>query len=239
MKKLLFSLSFIVSFSLVTSISYASVDVKNKKTAVQENEESFFKPNFIKADDLLKKVQRNEKIILIDVRGKVAYDEAHIKGAIMRELPITPESVKDIPKNAEVVTYCGCPHHLSGIAAEQMTNMGYRNVKVLDEGFNFWKDHKYPLSKNAGDTTEIIVSGTLLKDKKPVSGVNIYLKHEATGQLEATRTEKNGNYKMTFHIYKYKPKDKFKFYLDSALKKPIQDFSTDKKENKNIVVNIK
>lgn len=205
---------------------------------IEENEESTYKPNFIKAADLLKKMQRKENVVLIDVRGKVAYDEAHIKGALLKDLPITAETSKGIPKDAHIVTYCGCPHHLSSIGAEQLTNLGFKDVHVLDEGYVFWKDNKYPLSKDPSDTKEISISGVLLKNKKPFSNVDIFLKHESTGQMEATRTAKDGSYKMIFHIYKYKDKDKFKFYVKD-LKKPIQDFSTAKKDTTNVIVNVK
>ena len=203
--------------------------------------ESNFKPNFIKADNLLKELEGKHNIYIFDVRGQIAYDESHIKGSLSKPIPISAPMVTDIPKNAKIITYCGCPHHLSSIAAEQLTKIGYKDVHVLDEGFWYWKDHKYPLDSNKSATSkvsEVNVSGLLLKDKQPIVNKDIYLKHMKTGQLEATRTDAKGFYKMSSHIYEYKNNDEFKFYVGD-LSTPVQDFSTDKKENDNIIVSVK
>jgi rhodanese-related sulfurtransferase len=201
--------------------------------------DSNFKPNFIKADYLNTILDKHEKLYLFDVRGDLSYNELHIKGALSKPIPITPALVMGIPKDAKIVTYCGCPHHLSSIGAEQLTKLGYTDVHVLDEGFWYWKDKNYPMAKGKDaknvKLSELNISGNLMKDAQPVSGKDIYIKHMKTGQLEATRTDKNGFYDMKFHIYDYESKDDFKFYVDD-LKNPIQDFKTDKADNKNIIV---
>lgn len=227
------------------SSNQQSTNVVQSPTPVQQAQdpemhgESNFKPNFIKADYLHQILDKHEKLYLFDVRGDASYNESHIKGALSKPIPITPALVMGVPKDAKIVTYCGCPHHLSSIAAEQLTKMGYKDVHVLDEGFWYWKDHKYPLTQGKGATnakiSELNISGNLMKGAQPVSGKDIYIKHMKTGQLEATRTDKNGYYDMKFHIYNYKSKDDFKFYVDD-LKNPVQDFNTDKANNKNIIV---
>ena len=204
--------------------------------------ESGFKPKFIKAIDVLNKVSKKDKNLhLFDVRDKKSFDEGHIEGALNMPLPIVAENVKDIPKESEIVTYCGCPHHLSSIGAEHLTNLGYKDVKVLDEGFWFWKDHKYPMTVSdnvKSQISQLSFEGKLFKSDKPYSNVDIYLKHEKSGQLEAARTDKDGNYKIHFHIYDYKEKDNFKFYVET-LKNEVENFSSDKKDNKNIIIKMK
>ncbi len=201
--------------------------------------ESNYKPNFIKSEDLAKMLKKNENIYIFDVRGKISYDEGHIKGALDKGLPITPAMAMGIPKNAKIVTYCGCPHHLSSIGAEQLSQMGYTDIHVLDEGYWYWKDHNYPMAQVTNSkVTEMIVSGTLMKDNKPVVDKDIYIRHMKTGQLEATRTDAKGYYKMTSHIYNYTKNDEFKFFVEN-LTNPVQEFHTDKKDNENIIVNMK
>lgn len=230
------------SSNTAATTTNTATQVANKTTQDPEmNPETGFKPNFIKADDLLKRVNNKENIYIFDVRGQISYDESHIKGSLSKPIPITPALMMGIPKEAKIVTYCGCPHHLSSIAAEQITGMGYKDVHVLDEGFWYWKDHKYPLEETKGaksKVSQLTVSGVLMKDGQPVVGKDIYLKHMKTGQLEATKTDDKGAYKMTSHIYNYQSKDDFKFYVED-LTKPVQDFSTDKVDNPNIVVNMK
>lgn len=247
LKKLVLSVTFLSLFSL-SSISYAKEKIKLAEAPLLPTQSApnlggitgtGYQPSFIKAADLLKKMQKKEKVVIVDVRGKGSYDESHIQGAVLKELSITADAAKSIPKDALIVTYCGCPHHLSSIGAEQLTNLGYKNVKVLDEGFIYWKDHNMPLSKiSKSPITQMSVAGFLLKNKKPLANVDIYLRHDKTGQMEATRTNKDGSYKMNFHLYNYVEKDNFKFYV-TDLKKPIQNYSTNKKENKNVTVNIR
>jgi rhodanese-related sulfurtransferase len=215
-----------------TPLPTSIMNVSNKKPE--------FQPNFISADLLLKKMNAKELSYVFDVRNKEAYEESHIKGALNRPIPITPELVKDIPKDAHIVTYCGCPHHLSGIAAEQLTNMGYKDVHVLNEGFWYWKDHKMPIVEAPGSKStlsKISIEGTLTKENKPFANQDIYLKHELSGQLEATRTNADGGYKMDFHLYNYKKNDNFKFYVGD-LRKPVQDFSTSKTDTSGVIVKI-
>ena len=164
-------------------------DVKPQPSATPAAPVNEFKPNFIKATELFKMIEKKENVFVFDVRDTKSFDESHIKSAVSRPLPITADVVKDIPKDAHIVTYCGCPHHLSVIAAEQFTNLGFKSVRVLDEGFWVWKDNlKYPVEETPGTkkVSQISVQGILKKNDLPVVNTDIYMKHVKTGQLEAT-----------------------------------------------------
>lgn len=198
-------------------------------------------PNFISAKDLYNLMQKKEKVYIFDVRNKESYMESHITTSYSKPLPITTDMVTQFPKNSKIVTYCGCPHHLSTMGAEQLTNLGYKDVHVLNEGFWFWKDNKYPIEidpNSKSKISELSVEGLLLKNGQPVSKANIYIKHEKSGQLEATSTDSKGYYKMNLRLYNYKDNDQFKFYVED-LTKPVQDFSTNQKISQNVIVNIK
>ncbi|GIW21544.1 MAG: hypothetical protein KatS3mg068_0551 [Candidatus Sericytochromatia bacterium] len=246
-KFLFFSLLFIVSCSDTTAeekktnntkIASNVSPISSISSEVKQNQ---YKPKFIKADELLKKINNNENIYIFDVRNDLSYKEGHIKGAKSLPLPLTADMVKDIPKNSEIVTYCGCPHHLSSIAAEQLENLGYRNVRVLDEGYWYWKDKNYPLEVSQDFQSKIAylkISGKVLKDNKPLSNVDLYIKHNKSGQLEAVKTKNDGSYTIDFHIYNYNKNDLFNFYLGN-LSNPVQVFSTDKEINNNIDIIVK
>jgi len=248
-KLLIFSLLFTISCSDTTAeekkdknndnkISSSVSPVSSISSEIKQNE---YKPKFIKAAELLKKLNNNENVYIFDVRNDLSYQEGHIKGAKLLPIPITSDMVKDIPKNSEIVTYCGCPHHLSSIGAEQLENLGYRNVKVLDEGYWYWKDKNYPLEVSKeyqSKITHLKISGKVLKDNKPLSKVDLYMKHDRSGQLEAVKTKEDGSYTIEFHIYNYNKNDLFNFYL-SNLGNPVQVFSTDKEINNDVNVIVK
>jgi len=65
----------------------------------------------ISRDDLLNKIKRADKFQLVEVLPKVAYEHAHLPGAI--NLP--PDRIKDMSatllpdKTADIIVYCGGP----------------------------------------------------------------------------------------------------------------------------------
>lgn len=212
--------------------------IASMSSDIKQNE---YKAKFISAAELLNKIKNDKEIYIFDVRNDLSYEEGHIKGAKTLPLPITLDMVKHIPKNAEIVTYCGCPHHLSSIGAEQLENLGYRNVKVLNEGYWYWKDNKYPLEVSKeyqSKVSHLKISGKVLKDNKPLTKVDLYMKHVKTGQLEAVKTKDDGSYTIEFHIYNYASNDLFNFYLGN-LNNPIQVFATSKEINDNINIIVK
>jgi rhodanese-related sulfurtransferase len=64
--------------------------------------------NTISRDELKQKIDRKEKFLLVETLAKVAYEHAHLPGAI--NLPpdqlnaLAPKLLPD--KNAEIVVYC-------------------------------------------------------------------------------------------------------------------------------------
>ena len=236
--------------SKVSPKPVASVAVLNPKpsatykaqTQDPETNESGYKPHFMKASEVLKSMKTRKNLYIFDVRGKISYDEGHIKTSLSKPLPMDAKNLVNIPKDAHIITYCGCPHHLSSIAAEQLSKMGYKDVHVLDEGYWYWKDHKYPLEISASvlaKLTEMSVAGVLMKNGKPLGNTDIYMKHIKSGQLEAEKTDPNGKYKMNFHLYNYNKNDEFGFFVSNDLNKSVQKFKTDKKDSSGIIVNIK
>ena len=51
--------------------------------------------------------------------------------------------VKDLPRDAWLVCYCGCPHAESGNLANKLVARGFTKVTVIDEGLGYWSRKKY------------------------------------------------------------------------------------------------
>lgn len=98
---------------------------------------------------------RNDAAVFVDARGEAQYEQAHIEGAVSS--PVSdggdPGAVGQFPKDRRIVTYCGCPHHLSSIRALSLLYIGYDRVYALDEGFFAWKEKGYPLAGEDVDST--------------------------------------------------------------------------------------
>jgi rhodanese-related sulfurtransferase len=107
----------------------------------------------ITAEELKAKLNNNEAVTIIDVRGAEGYAASNttIKGAfhfktrrIKSRLKFAP--LKDLPKDREIVTYCACPADESSIsAAETLQEAGFTRVRVLKGGWNEWLKAKGPL----------------------------------------------------------------------------------------------
>lgn len=99
----------------------------------------------ISASDFLKRREQDGTSIILDVRDSAKFAEAHIDGAVnVQKLAIESEVAELIPQeNAEI--YCHCGGGTSGLrAAQTLTDLGYKNVHVIDGG---WRSLKALLEK--------------------------------------------------------------------------------------------
>jgi rhodanese-related sulfurtransferase len=96
----------------------------------------------------------------VDARGLDQYGRAHVYGSVVSpaQQGSTGGGIDGWPTDARIVTYCGCPHHLSSIRAAGLRKAGYSNIFALDEGFGAWSDAGYPMGGTAfmEDTTSRI-----------------------------------------------------------------------------------
>jgi rhodanese-related sulfurtransferase len=101
---------------------------------------------FITAEELKTKIAVNHPLTIIDVRSSEGYaaSSTTIKGALhvkLRKLKarLAFAPLKDLPKDREIVTYCACPKDQSSITAAQvLQTSGFKQVKVLQGGWNEW-----------------------------------------------------------------------------------------------------
>lgn len=102
--------------------------------------------NTITAEELKAKMARNEPVTIIDVRSSEGFANSAttVKGSIhfkLRKLKSRLRFVplRDLPRNAEIVTYCACPNDEASIAAAQILQAhGFTRVRVLQGGWHEW-----------------------------------------------------------------------------------------------------
>lgn len=103
---------------------------------------------FVSAAELKEKLSKGEPVMLIDLRsadiyaasdGKIA-GALHIKERRLRaRLSLPP--LRDLARDAEVVTYCACPNDEAAIrAAQTLSDAGFKRVRVLKGGWRGWLD---------------------------------------------------------------------------------------------------
>ena len=102
----------------------------------------------ITRDELKAKLDRKERVFLIDALPERYYLEQHLPGAI--NIPhdqidaLAPALLPD--PGAQIVVYCASgPCQNSGIAAHRLAQLGYTNVRDYHEGKKDWVEAGLPV----------------------------------------------------------------------------------------------
>jgi rhodanese-related sulfurtransferase len=105
----------------------------------------------ITADELLRKIEEDEEVVLVDALAPMVYAHSHLPGAIN----IPPSDVeplrlaKRIPdKRTEIVVYCAnreCDDSVK--TAEQLVSLGYAHVRHYAGGKDEWRERGLPLER--------------------------------------------------------------------------------------------
>jgi len=99
---------------------------------------------FVPVDDVAAALKAGKRMVIIDARPPSEWRRVHIPGAV--SIPYHDmQRLSEVPKDAWVVAYCGCPHHLSGVVADELKKRGHAHPLVLDEGINVWHQRGYPV----------------------------------------------------------------------------------------------
>ncbi|MDP2939155.1 MAG: rhodanese-like domain-containing protein [Candidatus Omnitrophota bacterium] len=106
-------------------------------------------PPKLSSKKLYERIQKGEKVVILDVREENEYIGKHIPDAIWfpkskfdrQDLEVL-KKLEKIDRNTIVVTYCGAGHR-SNYVAKKLIDMGY-NAYNLD-GISFWEKENLPL----------------------------------------------------------------------------------------------
>jgi len=92
-------------------------------------------------EDVSQRLERGEKLTIIDVREESEWDQGHIPGSVhLSKGTIERDIERMFPgTNAELILYCGGGFR-SALAADNLTKMGYTNVISMDGGMRGWRE---------------------------------------------------------------------------------------------------
>ena len=97
-------------------------------------------------DEVKTRIDRGDKITLVDVREESEFAKDHLPGAIHLGKGVIERDIEArVPKlDTELVLYCGGGFR-SALAADNLQKMGYTNVISMDGGIRDWREKAYPL----------------------------------------------------------------------------------------------
>jgi rhodanese-related sulfurtransferase len=153
--------------------------------------------------DVVQQWFRRGEARFVDARGLEQYERAHVYGGVSSPAQRNSEGggIEGWPYEDRVVTYCGCPHHLSSIRAAGLQKVGFTEVYALDEGFvgwdDSWADREYPMagtrfaSGSRASVQEWSISGSV--DSRYAGE---YVWARADRQYEAAPVQPDGTYQL-------------------------------------------
>jgi phage shock protein E len=91
---------------------------------------------------------KNSEAVIVDVRDKDEWDEAHIPGAThMSRGTLELEIEEKVPDtNAMIICHCGGGGR-GALATQSLEKMGYKNVRNMAGGLKAWKAAGLPTTK--------------------------------------------------------------------------------------------
>jgi glyoxylase-like metal-dependent hydrolase (beta-lactamase superfamily II)/rhodanese-related sulfurtransferase len=114
--------------------------IEDNKNNSNSNNDSLLQ---IKPDNLKKRIDKGEDIFILDVRTpeehkswKISYDRYQDSSVIPIDALSSADSLKQIPKEKEIVTFCGHGNR-SMAAAKVLSELGY-NAKSIVGGLDGW-----------------------------------------------------------------------------------------------------
>lgn len=104
-------------------------------------------------DELWDRLQREEKLVVLDVRPPEEYAAGHIPGAVSIPLAELRTRIKELPKGTRIVAYCRGPLcAMAPQAARFLKSRGYE-VRRLTDGAPDWAAAGLPITEpEAGES---------------------------------------------------------------------------------------
>lgn len=101
----------------------------------------------VPAEQIERLLGNGQPVVLIDLRPEEGFRRGHLPGA--RSVPFAQlrRRYGEIPSAGAVVLYCACPPEELAAAYRFLSGEGYRNVRVLEDGFPGWVRRGYALER--------------------------------------------------------------------------------------------
>jgi rhodanese-related sulfurtransferase/TusA-related sulfurtransferase len=108
-----------------------------RKASEEEEKSETTHPDVVSLENLLKRLEGSEKLTVLDVREPAEYAFGHIPGAKNIPLGDLEKRFEELSKEDELHIVCRSGNR-SDLAAQQLTQKGFQNVKNVVSGMKDW-----------------------------------------------------------------------------------------------------
>lgn len=136
-----------VSFSDLAAKSSCNISISPQK---QSNTQSYSsKAGMLSVKQVQDKIEKKDKITLLDVRTQDEFKNGHLTNSILLPLDDVAKKAESVlkDKNAEIIVYC-LTGGRSKKAVEILLSKGYTNVIDMQGGITAWQDAGYSVQKD-------------------------------------------------------------------------------------------
>lgn len=118
------------------------------------------KENVVSADEVRKRQAAGENLLILDARGKAAFDAGHVDGAVLAlppryyeeaalfakgTLSVSPdpraalvEAMRGVPKDKKIITYCNAGCAAATALLGELKGLGFTSVWEMEGGYQTW-----------------------------------------------------------------------------------------------------
>ncbi|WP_049924191.1 rhodanese-like domain-containing protein [Halopiger djelfimassiliensis] len=145
---------------------------------------------------------KNDEAKFADARTRTQYQERRIEGAVFSPAKdagsVDDDPVEEWSTDTRIVTYCGCPHHLSSQRAAALIDAGYEHTYAINEGLGGWINGGYPLEGSAIDAEWELykIDGTTDSE---YAGEMVLLEQLEENRVEVAPIQDDGSYTLQLH----------------------------------------
>lgn len=93
--------------------------------------------SFIDITEMHKKLEKDDEMIILDVRTSREYDAGHIEGAMHIPVDNIREQIKKLDQDKETIIYCRSGYR-AYLALKVLKNNGFSDVKLLNGSYLSW-----------------------------------------------------------------------------------------------------
>ena len=100
--------------------------------------------NFIESVELKKRIDQNEKILIVDIREPYELENCRLEGTLQIPMGELIERHTELPTDSSLVIMCKTGKRAEAIANFLHTEFGYNNLLILSGGLTKWAEEIEP-----------------------------------------------------------------------------------------------